>query len=243
MTSEAASDTTRYTVFNAMIDIIAAPSTAFAAIRERTRWLWWPLLILLALMIGAFAYYYSWVDFDWFVNETIRQAVSNGMPAEQGDMIREFMSPSRQVMFTALFVVVISLLIYVIQAAYLHLVNKVAGDPSLGYGQWFSFSVWTGFVGIVNGLIMFAVMLLADSNQLPAEKLTPLSMNSLFFHAEAGDPWFTWSNSLTLVNFWMLALMAYGFALWTRSSIGKSAAIVITPWFLCFGIWALLIAT
>ena len=174
---------------------------------------------------------------------TTSKAISSGMPAEQGDMIRQFMSPSRQITFTAIFVVVISLLIYAVQSAYLHLVNKIAGDPSLGYGQWFSFSVWTGFVAVVNALLMFAVMLLADSNQLPMEKLSPLSMNSLFFHAQAGDPWFTWGNSLTLVHFWMLGLMAYGYSLWTRSPIGKSAVIVVTPWFLCFGIWALLIAT
>src|SRR5690606_1573393 len=123
------------------------------------------LLICLVLPIAAFAFYWSWVDFDWFVNDTIRQASAAGAPADQAEMIRNFMSPSRQIMITAVFVVVITFLIYAVQSGYLHLVNKLVGDPSIGYGQWFSFSAWTAFVGVVNPLIMFAVILLADGNQ------------------------------------------------------------------------------
>lgn len=234
---------TRYTVLNAMIDIIAAPSSAFDAIRQHPRWLWWPLLVLLGLTIGAFVFYYSWVDFDWFVNETVRQAISGGMPADQADVVRNFMSPTRQMLFTVIGAIVFALLVYAVQAAYLNIVNKVVGDPSLGYGQWFSFSVWTAFVGIVNAVAVFAVILLADSNQLGAEELTPLSINALLVHAQPGEPWFTWGNSLSLVTFWTLGLMTLGFSRWTGSSMTKSALVAITPWALVFGIWALLIAT
>jgi Yip1 domain len=234
---------TRYTVLNAMVDIIAAPSNAFDEIRRHPRWLWWPLLVLLGLTIGAFAFYYSWVDFDWFVNETIRQGISGGMPAEQADVVRNFMSPTKQMLFTVIGVVVFSLLVYSIQAAYLNIVNKIVGDPSLGYGQWFSFSVWTAFVAIINAFAIFAVILLADSNQLGVAELAPLSINGLLIHAQPGDPWFTWGNSLSLATFWTLGLMTLGFSRWTGSSTVKSALVAVTPWALVFGIWALLIAT
>lgn len=242
-TTTTTSDAAAYTVINAMIDIIAAPSRALDEIRQHPRWFWWPLLLLFAVMIGAFAWYFSWVDFDWLTNEVIRQTVADGAPADQAEQIRAFMSPTRQLLFTVLAIVVISLIIYTIQAVYLHLVNKVTGDASLSYGQWFSFSVWTAFVGIVNGLVMFVVILLADSNQLPADRLTPLSMNSLFIHAEAGDAWFNWGNSLNLVHFWMLWLMTLGFSRWTGSSMTKSAIVAVTPWALIFGIWAIMIVT
>lgn len=242
MNAETAPGVPGYSVVNAMIDIIAAPSKALDEVRRHPRWLWWPLLLLLALTIGAFTLYYSWVDFDWFVNETIRQTTSGGVPADQAEMIRNFMSPSRQIMITAVGITLITLIIYALQAGYLHIVNKIVGDPSLGYGQWFSFSVWTAFVGIVNALVMFAVILLADSNQLPAEDLGPLSANALFIHAQPGDPWFTWGQSLSLVNFWMLWLMTLGFSRWTGSSMAKSAVIAVAPWALVFGIWAILIA-
>jgi hypothetical protein len=238
MSTAAGPATAGYTVGNAMIDIFAAPSRALDEVRGHPRWLWWPLLISMLLAIAAFALYYNWVDFDWLVNETVR-----GAPADQAEMIRSFMTPNRQIIGSAVGIVVVTLIIYAVQSAYLHLVNKVVGDPSIGYGQWFSFSAWTAFVGVVNSLIMFAVILLADSNQLPLEDLTPLSLNALFIHASPGDAWFTWGSSLTLVNFWMLALMTLGFSRWTRSSMAKSALVAVTPWALLFGIWALLIAT
>lgn len=232
-----------YTILNALTDIVAAPAQALDEIRSHPRWCWWPLLILVALTIGMYAYYWSWVDFEWFVDETIRQAMDKGAPADQAEGMRSFFSPGRQMLFSSIAICVMTLVILAVQAVYLHLVNKVAGDPSLGYGQWFSFSAWTSFVGIVNALAGFAVMLLADGNQLPYNELLPLSMNSLFIHAEAGDAWFNWGNSLTLVNFWTLGLMVLGFARWTRSSTMKAALVTVTPWVLIFGIWALLVAT
>lgn len=243
MNTTTTSDSAGYSVLNAMVDIVAAPSRALDEIRQHPHWFWWPLLILLTVTVGAVVFYYSWVDFDWFVNETIGQAVSGGASTDQAEQIRKFMSPSRQTIFAVIGIVAVSLVVYAIEAAYFHLVNKVAGDPSLGYGQWFSFSAWTGFVGIVNGLVMLVVILTADSNQLAADQLTPLSMNALFIHAEAGDAWYTWGNSLTLVNFWMLWLMTLGFSRWTRSSTAKSALVAVTPWVLIFGVWAIMIVT
>ncbi len=52
-----------YSVFNALVDIIAAPGTALDEIKSHTSWLWWPLLISLLLAAGLFYYYYHWVDF------------------------------------------------------------------------------------------------------------------------------------------------------------------------------------
>jgi hypothetical protein len=94
---------------------------------------------------------------------------------------------------------------------------------------------------VVGALAMFVVILLADNNRLTQSDLSPFSMNALLIHAEMGEPWFTWGSSLTLINFWMLALMTIGFARWTGSSIIKSAIIVTLPWLLIFGIWAAMI--
>ncbi|MCW8925688.1 MAG: hypothetical protein OQJ84_05470, partial [Xanthomonadales bacterium] len=56
-----------YTVFNAMVDIVASPGKALDEIRQNTSWLWWPLLVSMLLAVGLFIYYYSWVDFPWLV--------------------------------------------------------------------------------------------------------------------------------------------------------------------------------
>ncbi|MDH3413477.1 MAG: hypothetical protein OEM98_13475, partial [Gammaproteobacteria bacterium] len=104
--------------------------------------------------------------------------------------------------------------------------------------KWFSFSVWTSFVGVFGALAAFVVIFTADSNQLAAEKLQVLSLNSLILHANPGDRLFTWGNSLSLINFWTIFLMSIGYARWTGATIVKSTIIAALPWVLVFGVWA-----
>lgn len=229
-----------YSVFNAMVDIVASPGKALDEIRQRTAWLWWPLLISLVLASGLMIYYYSWVDFPWLVEETIR-AVPAEDRAESADAIRRFMQPGRSTWTTVIAIVVVTFIIYTIQSTYLHLANKLVTGADIGFGQWFSFSVWTAFVGVFGTLAAFVVIFMADSNQLSQQSLQVLSFNSLLVHAKPGDPWFTWASSLTLINFWTLFLMSIGYARWTGASMVKSTIIAITPWVLIFGIWALTI--
>jgi len=242
MNETAAPAAAGYSVVNALIDIVAAPAKALDEVKHRSRWLWWPLAISVLSFIAVFAFYYSWVDFDWMIDDLARASVPPGEdPSAVAQQMRAFMSPGVQIGMTAFGIVAMTFLIYAIQSAYLHIVNRVTGDPGIRYGQWFSFSAWTAFVGIFNAIAVLAVILMAESNQLSANDLTPLSINSLLLHAEPGETWFTWGNSLTLVHFWMLGLMALGFSRWTGSSMGKSVAVVVAPWALIFGIWALLI--
>lgn len=229
-----------YGVINALSDIVFSPGRALDHIKEHTAWLWWPLLINLAVTMAAFIWFYQWVDFDWLVDQTIAQVP----PADRADAegaIRGFMSPGKSTLITALAIVVMTLLIYTIQSVYLNLVNKFASSENIGFGQWFSFSTWTAFVAVFGALGMFITMGLADNNLLREDQLAPLTMNALFLHAGPGDPWFAWGNSLSLINFWMLGLMTIGFSRWTGSGLLKSAIVVSLPWVLIFGVWAALI--
>jgi hypothetical protein len=223
-----------------MVDIVAAPGKALDHVKSHTAWLWWPLLISIVLAAGMMSYYYSWVDFEWLVEETIRsQPVERR--AETAEGIRSFMSPTTSIVTTLVAVVVMTFVIYSLQATYLHLANKLTTGASISWGQWFSFSAWTAFVGIFATLAALVVIFMADSNQLSQADLQPLSMNSLFIHAQAGEPWFTWGSALHLTNFWMLGLMSLGYARWTAASMAKSTVIAVLPWALIFGIWAVLI--
>ena len=231
---------TPYNAFNAMVDIVASPGKALDEIKKHTAWLWWPLLISLALICAVFAYYYSWVDIDWLIEETIRQIPAEDRAAS-ADAVRGFMNPNTMMITTLVSIVVMTFVIYLVEAIYFHLANKITTGAEIGFGQWFSFAAWTAFVGIFGSLAAFVMILLADSNQITAESLQVLSINNLLLHAEPGSPWFRWGNSLTLINFWMLALMSIGYARWTGASMVKSAIIACLPWVLIFGIWAALI--
>ena len=226
-----------YSMFNAMVDIIAAPGKALDEIKSHTSWLWWPLIITVLLTSGLMLYYYNWVDFPWLIEETIRQLPAEDR-AEAAGPIRQFMSVGTSTWTTVVAIPVVSLIIYTLQATYLHLANKLTTGAEIGFGQWFSFSVWTAFVEVFGALTAFIVIFMADSNQLAGDKLQALSMNSLIVHASPGDPLFTWANSLTLTNFWTLFLMSIGYARWTGATIVKSSIIAVLPWALIFGVWA-----
>lgn len=229
-----------YSVFNAMVDIVASPGKALDEIKLHTSWLWWPLLIMLLLASGLMIYYFSWVDFPWLVEETIRGVPAENR-AESADAIRSFMQPGRSTWTTVIAIVLMTFVIFLIQSVYLHLANKLITGAEIGFGQWFSFSIWTAFVGVFGTLAAFVLIFMADSNQLSQQSLQALSLNSLLIHAAPGEPWYTWASSLTLINFWSLYLMSIGFARWTGASQMKSAIIAMLPWVLIFGIWALMV--
>jgi len=228
-----------YSVLNAMVDIVAAPATALDEIKSHTSWLWWPLLISIVLGSGTMIYYYSWVDFSWLIDETIRQVPAENR-AESAAAIRKFMSVGTSTWTTVAAIVVLSLIIYTVQATYLHLANKLTTGAQVGFGQWFSFGAWTAFVGVFGALAAFVAMFAAESNQLATQDLQVLSINSLLLHASPGDPLFTWASSLNLLNVWTLALMSIGYARWTGAAIVKSSIIAVLPYVLIFGIWGLL---
>jgi hypothetical protein len=229
-----------YSVFNAMVDIVASPGKALDEIKQHTYWLWWPLLITMLLAGGLTVYYFNWVDFPWLIEDTIRQ-IPVEKRAERADATRQFMQTGWTTWIRVIAIVIITPIFYAIWAVYLHLANKLVMGAEVGFGQWFSFSIWTFFVGIFGTLAAFVTIFMADSNQLSEQSLQVLSMNSLFIHASAGESWFTWASSLNLIFFWTLFLMSIGFARWTGASILKSSIIACLPWVLIFGIWALMI--
>ena len=96
-----------YTVFNALVDIIASPGKALDQVREHTSWLWAPLLITVALTSAALAYYYSWVDFDWLVDETVRSLPAEER-AEAEPAVRGFMKPTTSIVTSVIAVVIMT---------------------------------------------------------------------------------------------------------------------------------------
>ena len=228
-----------YSVFNAMTDIVASPTKAFDHIRDHTSWLWWALLANLLLSLGVFAFYYSWVDFPWLVEETIR-----GLPAENraeaAESVRAFMKPQVSMMISLAFITVFTLVIFTLGAVYLNIANKMTTGAQISFGQWFSFTCWVNFVGVFGSLAALVMILMASNNQLASTDLQPLSLNALLIHANPGETWHTWASSVSLLTFWSIFLTAVGFRRWTGASSMKSWIISVLPWVVIFGVWALL---
>jgi hypothetical protein len=231
-----------YGIGNALIDIIAAPTKALDEVRDRVSWLWVPLGIVIVLSIASMVTYFAWVDFDWLVDQAVAEAMQAGTDPSAEAGIREFMQPGTMMAVTVVSILVMTLLIYVLQAAYLHLVNKVKGNPDLRFPQWFALSAWSGFPMVFQALSIFVLIATAANRQLAQHELSPLSLQSLLIRADGGSPWATWGSSITLITFWTIGLLALGIMRWTGASALKAVVIAAVPSVLIFGIWALAIA-
>jgi hypothetical protein len=220
-------------------NIFLDPKQALNDIRGHANWLWYPLLIALALCLGMFAWYYGTADWDGIVQQTMDYIASRNYPPETLEKIRQGLTRSgilaQTVIFTSIFIVII----YLIQALYFFLVSKVAGYEAQGFGQWFSFVAWTNLPGAVAFLVM-GVSYLFASKQASMLSLDVTSLNTLIFKLKPGDSWFNLANGLHLTTFWVWVLMVVGFAQWTRQGLGKAAVITLAPYALIYGIWVLL---
>lgn len=231
----------RYGIGNALTDIIAAPSKALDEVRDRVRWLWAPLGIVIVLSIASMVAYFAWVDFDWLVDQAVAEAMQAGADPSAEAGIRGFMQPGTMMAVTVVSILAMTLLIYVLQAAYLHLVNKVTGNPELRFGQWFALSAWSGFPVVFQALSILVLIAMTANRQLGQHELSPLSLQSLLIRADAGSPWAVWGSSITLITFWTIGLLALGIMRWTGASAVKAVVIAAVPSVLIFGIWALAI--
>ncbi len=177
-----------YGIGNALVDIIAAPTKALDEGRDRVSWLWVPLGIVIVLSIASMVTYFVWVDFDWLVDQAVAEAMRAGADPSATAGIRSFMQPGTMIAVTVVSILAMTLLMYVLQAAYLHLVNKVTGNPGLRFGQWFALSAWSGFPMVFQALSIFVLIAMTANRQLGQHELSPLSLQSLLIHADAGSP-------------------------------------------------------
>lgn len=226
-------------VFATLIDIFLEPKKALGDIRGHTGWLWYPLLITIGSSVLVFAWYYGTADWDVIQQQTMDFLASRHYGHEQLEQIRNGLSRTRMVLQTCIGISIVSILIYLTQALYLFFVSKIAGYQVQGFGDWFSFTSWTYFPSAI-GNIAFAITYAIAGKQATLPSLDVSSINTLLFHLPIDSAWYGLVSSLRLSLFWSLGLMTIGFMQWTGRNLSKSIVIVLAPYVLIYGIWALL---
>ncbi|MBD8524296.1 YIP1 family protein [Pseudomarimonas arenosa] len=211
------------------------PGKAFEAVQERSM-IALPLILTIVGTLALWAWYYQVVDVNWLIDQMV--AAQPDMEPAQAESMRKMMNPTMLTVFTAVGVVIMMPLILLISATYYTLSAKVIGSE-IGFGKWFALSTWS----MVPALLLIpagAIKILMTSNgQLTQEQLNPLSLNQLFFHLPASDAWAGLLSSIHLPMFWSLFLAFVGYKLWTRKSSATAWTVVLLPYVLIYGIWAL----
>ena len=225
--------------FGSLLNIFLEPRKTLEDVRQHTGWLWLPLLLTFGAVILTIIAYYGTADWD-VIRQQQADAMSNyNMTKDQIAQALAGLSRSRIIIQGSIFVVIIFSVIYLIQALYLFLAAKIVGAEVQGFGSWFSFTAWTYFPGFLGSLASL-IAIFAYGKQATFASVDVTSLNTLIFKLPMDHSWFNYANALHLALFWSLALMAIGFSAWSKSSLGKSAAIVLAPHVLLYGIWALL---
>ncbi len=223
---------------NNLINIITAPKLAFPAIKEKPSVLF-PLGLILAAAICGMVYFYATVDFAWMIEQMVNAQTAGKSDADREAMRKgmSMMSPTVMGGSSVAGLVIGISVFYSIMAAYLMLVNKLLDSDNLGFKAWFSFICWSSIPSIFTSLASLINVMLASNGQITLEALNPISFNSLFLHLVPSDPLFGPLNAWDPMMIWSMALMVFGFSQWTGKSLGKSAAIVLAPSLIIYGIW------
>ncbi len=218
------------------INILTSPTEAFRALEARPTKIF-PLALVVLSTFAVLFWYYSIVDFDWFVDDALSQL--NNLSETQLEAARErmqSMSPTMFKWFGLLGSTFGLLAMYFLQSAYLSIASALNGDK-YRFSHWFSMTVWTNLPAVLGAIGMMVTILLSPNGQLSAYELNPLTLANLGM-SSANSSVQTLMNSLNLLMFWSIGLTVIAYKQWVRASWPRTLAIVLAPYILIFGIWS-----
>jgi hypothetical protein len=233
--SEQAPKTEPASYLSTAINILTSPSEAFNELIQRPSKLFPLGLIIISTALVMF-WYFSIVDFDWFIDDSLAGA---NLTEEELEASRELMGSMSQNTFKMAGVIggaASILFIYLIQSGYLSMVSALNGDR-FKFGHWFSLVLWAGLPSLLSVVGMAVNIVLSPNGQLSTYDLNPLTLANLGMQSDIGSLT-TVMNSLDLTMIWTVTLIVMAYKQWLGASTGKAMAVVLTPYLLIFGILA-----
>lgn len=225
-------------MFQNLINIITAPQAAFDSLKEKPTALM-PLLLIIALSGGMQILYFANIDLDFLIDQLViqSQAFINIPENELRESLADT-NPITQGISSAIAIAIFLPLITAIMAGYLSFVSKFTSDE-IGFKRWFCLAAWTSVVTIFAAIAGIAVVLMSADGMIALSQLQALSLNSLIF--QTTGPFKTLLSSLDITQLWALVLLILGYKSWTGKTLASSICIGGAPYFLIYGIWALII--
>ncbi len=223
---------------NTLTNILTSPAVAFRDIKTRPGFLF-PLLALLATNMLLMLCFFSTVDFAWMIEQMVNGQAVDKSAAERADIAKAMSGLTPIIMGGSAMVGMLLgvLVIFSVMAVYLLLANKLLDSDQLGFKHWFSFTCWCAMPTLFTALASLVNVLVAGDGQLTLEAINPVSFNNLFLHLQPHDPLFDALSAWDPFTLWNQLLMVLGFSYWMGKPIAKSAAIVLAPTLIIYGIW------
>src|SRR3954471_2469447 len=138
--------------------LATSPSKAFVELRDRPRF-WFPLLLIILTSAAVMYWYYSTVDIDWLKDAMFSHNPKiQALPAEQRAAAMGAVGRGTMLWGSVIGVIVAIPIFFAIGALFLLIAAKVTKVP-LGFKHWFTFTCWTSLPMLL-GTVATAVLLL-----------------------------------------------------------------------------------
>lgn len=222
-------------LFETCINIFTSPTEAFRSLQKNPTKLF-PLLLVVILNAAVLGWYFSIVDYAWFVDDILS---AQDMSEDDLTEAREGMM-SMSINTFAMFGVLAGSLglvaINLLQAAYLSLVAALRGDE-FKFPHWFSLVCWAGLPILLTITGSAVTILLSPNGQLSPTGLDPLTLSNLGVSSTNASV-LTLTQSISLSTFWSTGLMVFGYHQWTETSWLRAIITVLSPYLCILGVWA-----
>ena len=217
-----------------VLNIFTEPTQAFTTIKERPTKLF-PMAVVLVPTVLMLIWYFSALDFEWFIEYSMRDVASDERRAAEEGM-RMFGSTGTMVL-GLLGACLGALLIWTVSAGYLTLISKMFGDD-IGFGHWFSLSIWISVISVLGLVAGMIVMLLNPGGQVPIESVNPLTLGGIGLSSDNPGAQ-RLLDSFSLFVPWTVTLAVVAYRQWLSCSWQRACWVNITPQAVLFGGWAL----
>jgi hypothetical protein len=218
--------------------LATSPSTAFAELKERPRF-WFPLLAVILSSAVLLVWYYSVVDIEWYKDMMFaNNADFQKMPEEARAGAMAFMGRKTMMISGVVGMFIAVPCFYLLHSLYLLVAAKITKVP-LGFKHWFTLTSWTAMPALIGVVVAAIFLLIRENDQVGPSIMQPLGLNELFFHRPLGDKAQAYLDALNIPGIlgWILAII--GLRNWSQRSWLYSTIVIMIPVVLIFGIWGL----
>jgi len=219
------------------VALATAPSSAFAELRERPKF-WFPLLLIVVSTAAIAGWYYNVVDIDWL--KDLMFGNNPNIPEAQRAAAMGFVTRTTMLWSSVVGTFIAMPIVFVVMALYWFLAAKVT-RLAPGYKHWFAFTCWTALPLLIGNVVAAIMLLISDSPQInPSVMQGGLSLNELVFNLPQGAPGQNILGSLSIPTFLSCALTIIGVHVWSQRSWLFSTIFALLPVVLFYGIWSLI---
>ena len=212
-----------------LVGLYTSPTETFRSIVSRPTVLV-PLLILMFLTVGFTALWVSKVDPVVFMREQIEQSPqADKMTPEQKEQTIQMQAKFFKY-FAALPAIIVPIFYVLTCLLYLAIFRFLYG-ADLTFKQSLAIVLWSFLaVSLVSTPLMVAIFALKGDWNLDPNSVLQANLSLLLDKATAAKWLYSLLSSIDLFSFWIMALLAAGYGVASRRSMGGAFAGVAAPW-------------